>query len=249
MTNVHSIDFQKAEAALQASYGSGAARYRKDDEVEVTTPHHRRIAAKLAEMSSSFGRAISVLDVGCGTGRYFYSLQNVGRLVGMDITPEMLAAARNPVNGHLISAQSIELVRGNIFFASFAPQSFDLIYCFGMFGHGCPVTVEVCNKLHSWLAPAGYLFFDTIDLAGLPWPDRLKKRVRKALYSAAPRSLKAALDRRQKDTPFFGVTRRELEAILAVSRFSRYTVSSEVCQSPLWQGRHLECLASVPPGA
>jgi SAM-dependent methyltransferase len=241
------LDIQKAEAALQASYASRATQYRIDDDIEVKTPHHRRMAAKLAEISASFGRPISVLDAGCGTGRYFYCLRNVGHLVGMDITPEMLAAAREPVNGHLITAQSIELVRGNIFVATFTPHSFNFIYSFGMFGHGCPVTVEVCDKLHAWLAPGGCLFFDTIDVAGLPRAERAKKRVRKALYAVAPPSLKAALDRRQKGTPFFGLTRRELEDILAASKFSRSTVSSEVCQSPLWQGRHLECLASVPP--
>jgi SAM-dependent methyltransferase len=242
-----SIDVQRAEAALQASYGSGAARYRRDDDIEVKTPHHRRIAAKLAEISSSFGHNISVLDVGCGTGRYFYCLRNVARLVGMDITPEMLAAARDPVKGSLISAQSIELVRGNVFSASFAPQSFHLIYSFGMFGHGCPVTVEVCDKLHSWLTPGGYLFFDTIDVAGLPWAERLRKRVRKALYAVSPTSLKAILDQRQKDTPFFGLTQRELDRILQDSRFSRYSITSEVCVSPLWQGRHLECIATAQP--
>jgi SAM-dependent methyltransferase len=239
------MDILKAETALQASYASGAARYRKDDDVEVTTPHHRRLAKKLAELSSSFGRPISVLDVGCGTGRYFYCLQNVQRLVGMDITPEMLAAAREPVNRHLVSAQSIELVRGNAFLATFAPRSFDLIYSFGMFGHGCPVTIEVCNTFYSWLTPGGYLFFDAIDVAGLPRAERLRKQLRKRLYSVAPGSLKARLDRRQQGTPFFGLTRRELERILGASRLTRYCVTSEVCESPLWRGRHLECLAGV----
>ena len=241
------MNVEKAETALQASYAAGATRYREDDNIEVNTPHHRRLAARLAEISSSFGRPISVLDVGCGTGRYFYCLRNVDRLVAMDITPEMLAAARAPVNGHLITAQSVELVRGNIFSASFPSQSFDFIYSFGMFGHGCPVTVEVCNKLHSWLRPEGHLFFDTIDVAGLPWAERVRKRARKALYSFGPKSLKTLLDRRETDTPFFGLTRRELEDILAASTFSRFSVSSEVCESPLWQGRHLECLAEIPP--
>jgi SAM-dependent methyltransferase len=240
------MDIQRAETALQASYGAGAARYRSDDDIEVTTPQHRRLAAKLAEISFSFGRPIAVLDVGCGTGRYFYCLQNVDRLVGMDITPEMLAAARQPVNGYLVSAQSIELVRGNVFFASFAPCSFDLIYSFGMFGHGCPVTVEVCDKLYSWLAPGGCLFFDTIDLAGLPWAERVKKVVRRRIYAVAPSRLKVLLDERQKDTPFFGLTRRELARILGASRFRQFRIASEVCESPLWQGRHLECMARLP---
>jgi SAM-dependent methyltransferase len=241
------MDIQQAETALQASYASGARQYRQDDEIEVVTPHHRRLARKLAELSSSFGRPISVLDVGCGTGRYFYCLKNVSRLVGMDITPQMLAAARQPVHSNMVSAKSIELIRGNVFLAAFAPGSFELIYSFGMFGHGCPVTVEVCDKLHSWLAPGGYLFFDTIDVAGLPWAERVRKRVRKRLYSLAPSGLKALLDRRQQGTPFFGLTRRELERLLRGSRFSSFEVTSEACESPLWQGRHLECLASVPP--
>jgi ubiquinone/menaquinone biosynthesis C-methylase UbiE len=71
------MDIQKAEVALQASYASGAAQYRVDDEIEVRTPHHKRLARKLAEITSSFARPVSVLDVGCGTGRYFYCLQKV----------------------------------------------------------------------------------------------------------------------------------------------------------------------------
>ena len=239
------MDILKAETALQASYALGAARYRKDDDVEVTTPHHRRLGEALTRLSGSFGRPISALDAGCGTGRYFYCLRNVERLVGMDISPEMLAAARDPVKSELITARSIELIRGNVFMASFAPRSFDLIYSFGMFGHGCPVTVEICNQFYSWLKPGGYLFFDTIDVGGLPWAERLRKGLRKRLYAIAPDGMRAALDRRQQGTPFFGLTRRELERILGASRFTSYRVTSEVCESPLWQGRHLECLAGV----
>jgi SAM-dependent methyltransferase len=244
MFDIKAFDIEKAATALQASYATGVGQYRKDDEIEVVSPHHRRRAAKLAEISSSFGRSISVLDVGCGTGRYFYCLKHVGRLVGMDITPEMLAAARHPVNHHLVTAESIELVCGNIHLASFAPRSFDFIYSFGMFGHGCPATVEVCNRLHSWLTPGGYLFFDVIDMAGLPRLERMRKRVRKGVYSIAPKCCKALLDRRQKGTPFFAMTRRELEGILRASTFSHFAVTSLVCDSPLWQGRLLECIAS-----
>ena len=63
----------------------------------------------------------------------------------------------------------------------------------------------------------------------------------------APSRLKIMLDRRQNGMPFFGLTRRELEAILGASRFSDFTVTSEVCQSPLWRGRHLECIAGSLP--
>src|SRR5689334_11078509 len=42
------MDYQRAEAALRHSYDGTAAKYRRDDEIEITTPHHQRLAAKLA---------------------------------------------------------------------------------------------------------------------------------------------------------------------------------------------------------
>ena len=239
------MDFQRAEAALRHSYGEMASKYRSDDEIEVTSAHHKRLASRLSDISASFNRPISVLDVGCGTGRFFYCLNNVDQLVGMDISPEMRDAAKHPVNAARITARNIQLVQGNIFFATFAPRSFDLIYSFGMFGHGCPVTREVCDKLHSWLAPDGQLYFDTVDLAGLAWWERGRKLVRRALYSKLPRKLKETLDQRENNTPFFGMTKQELENILKSSPFSSFAVTSKVCESPLWQGRHLECHAWV----
>src|SRR5262245_50005916 len=102
-----SFDFEKAEAALQADYAARAALYRKDDEIEVTTPHHQHLAAILSRITGSFNRPIRVLDVGCGTGRYFYCLKNVDTLVGLDITTEMLMAARQPIFGDRISAKRV----------------------------------------------------------------------------------------------------------------------------------------------
>jgi SAM-dependent methyltransferase len=240
------IDYEKAEAALQSGYSAGAKQYRGDDEIEVTTPHHRHVTAILSRLSASFNRPISVLDVGCGTGRYFYCLENVDTLVGLDITPEMLSAARNPIYADRVSARETRLIRGNAFFAEFPRRSFDLIYSLGMFGHGCPVTVEVCNKFYEWLAPGGQLFFDVVDLGGLPWNVRFKKRIRRAIYPFLPRGLQQRIRARQNGTPFLALTARELETILRASRFSRFTVRSEVCDSPLWRGRHLECRAEVP---
>ena len=239
------MDYQRAEAALRHSYDENAAKYRRDDEIEVTSAHHQRLAAKLSAISSSFGRPISVLDAGCGTGRFFHALKNVHKLVGMDISPEMLHAARQPVKSPEITAGNIELIQRNIFFVSFPPQSFDLIYSFGMFGHGCPITKEICDKFHSWLVPGGQVFFDTVDIAGLPWWERTRKQVRKAIYPNLPQKVKTILDQRENDTPFFGLTLRELEDILRASRFSSFAVISKICESPLWQGRHLECRACV----
>jgi hypothetical protein len=105
--------------------------------------------------------------------------------------------------------------------------------------------VEICDKFYSWLTPGGQLFFDVIDLDGFSWAARAKMRVKRTLYPALPAGLKAALDRRERGTPLTAITQRELEEILRASRFSDFTVSSHLCDSPLWKGRHLECFASV----
>src|SRR5436305_1908196 len=103
------IDFEGVGENVKASYQGVAAKYRSDDEVEVTTEHHRHLRGILTTLSSSFGRPINVLDVGCGTGRYFYCLKNVASLLGLDISEEMLKIAEHPVRQADISAKRIEL--------------------------------------------------------------------------------------------------------------------------------------------
>ncbi len=108
------------------------------------------------------------MGAGCGTGRYFHCLESVERLVGLEISEDMLAAAQNPVRKEQITAARIEPRRENVYLSSFPPQSFHFIYSLGMFGHGCPVTVEVCNRFCQWLKAGGKLLFNVVDFSGLP---------------------------------------------------------------------------------
>jgi SAM-dependent methyltransferase len=238
------IDFGEVEENIKASYRAVAAKYRTDDEVEVTTEHHRHLRGILGTLSTSFGRPIRALDVGCGTGRYFYCLKNVDSLLGIDISEEMLRAAENPVRRGDVSVKRIELRCMNAYLGSFPSESFDLIYSLGMFGYGCPVTVELCNKFSEWLAPGGKLFFDAVDIVTLPLWCRARREIRNRAYAFLPQRWKNALDRRSNGVPFFGLGRKALERIMRASQFSNFSVASRVCQSPLWQGSHLECAAS-----
>lgn len=238
------INYEAVEERIRAGYREVTAQYRRDDEVEVQTENHRRLAATLKAICRSFPSAISVLDVGCGTGRYFHCLENVRVLTGIDISQEMLDEAGKPVRQKDITAAEIQLLRANIYLASFPPQTFDFIYSLGMFGHGCPVTVEICNKLHDWLKPDGKLFFDIVDFAALPWWYRARRAARKVLYPALPQAIQVALDKREQRSPFFGLTRRQLSTVLNLTRFRNFTIHSQPCHSPLWSGRHLECLAT-----
>jgi SAM-dependent methyltransferase len=237
-TNFHAIG-ENLKSAYRAAHG----QYRRDDELEVGTENHRRVSVVLKRICSSYPRPISVLDAGCGTGRYFYCLNNVARLVGIDLSPDMLASARTPVRQKEISVSQIELVCANIYSVRFPPQSLEFIYSVGMFGHGCPVTVELCNKFYHWLAIGGKLFFTVVDQATLPLLTRLRRQLCRAVSSWLPRDWQRELQARESSLPFFGLTKSKLETILRASRFDEFAVSRHRWRSPLWKGVHLECTA------
>src|SRR5689334_17015007 len=90
-------DYHRVGERVRAGYEEIATQYRDDDEIEVASANHHRLEGILNLISSSFRRPITVLDIGCGTGRYFHCLRNVNKLTGLDLSAEMLRAAQNPV--------------------------------------------------------------------------------------------------------------------------------------------------------
>jgi SAM-dependent methyltransferase len=81
----------KASTLYNPTY---ARKYRAhDDEFESSEPC-RRFADWLRQLCRTFTTPIDVLDLGCGTGRYFWALEGVRELVGIDASPAMLAEAR-----------------------------------------------------------------------------------------------------------------------------------------------------------
>lgn len=238
------MDYQAFEERLVQSYREAAGQYRRDDEIEIRTENHQRVCGNLRRISSAFGRKIRVLDVGCGTGRHFHCLKNVQSLVGVDISPEMLRAAAEPVRRQDISAEDIQLTRGNIYDISFPRASFDFIYSLGIFGYGAPLTLEICRKFYDWLGSDGRLYFNAIEISSIRPLIRARKQLKKLVYPVLPRSMKRVLDERENRLPFFALKHYELEELMRASGFSDFVVSTNVCRSPLWKGIHLECVAS-----
>jgi ubiquinone/menaquinone biosynthesis C-methylase UbiE len=238
------VNIHEVGETIKAEYREITPIYRRDDEIEVGSENHRRLRRKLRRICNSFAQPITVLDIGCGTGRFFHCLENVEELVGIDICEDMLDEARDPVRSDEIIAKGIQLIAGNIYLHSFPANSFHFIYSLGMFGHGCPVTAELCDKIHRWLVPGGVFFFNLVDFAGLPLWYRGRRTLRDLAYPMLPRSLRARLDQREQRSPFFGKTKSQLEKLMHSTCFAGgFVVRSEVCNSPLWSGRHLECLA------
>lgn len=246
------LDFKQIGEGVQSAYSrETATRYRLDDELELATPNHLHLGSVLTGITAAFGRPISVLEVGCGTGRYFHCLRNVERLVGVDVSLHMLELARHPVREERVTAKNIELRHENIYTAEFTPQSFDFIYSLGVLGGACPFTPKLANKFHDLLTPDGVVFFNVIDRGATPLVVRTKVRARGFLRSLAypllPRSVQQVLDERKKRAVHFSMTRGELETVMRSSRFERFSLSSHVCESPLWRGTHIECTAWKSP--
>ncbi len=240
-------DYRTFEKHLVTSYDEAASRYRRDDEIEVRSENHRRLCGNLGRISAAFGRAIDVLDAGCGTGRHFHCLQNVNRLVGLDLSPEMLSAAAHPVAGSDVTARNIELIRGSVYEAEFPASSFDFIYSLGVFGHGAQITTALCAKFNEWLRPGGRLYFNTIDTAIDPLRVVVRKKLRGALYPVLPQKMRRKLDERAARSPVFRMDHDALQTIVRAGGFVDFHFSPAVCRTPLWQGVHWECVATKLP--
>jgi SAM-dependent methyltransferase len=137
--------------------------YREDDESAVLTDRHQRLNNVLRDLSSSFGHDISVLDLGCGTGRYFHCVSNARRLTGIDISLHMLKEARNPVRREQITCKHIDLICGDISELAIAHESFDFIYSIGVFIRPSSFGPLMCDQLFNLVKPGGRIFITLAD--------------------------------------------------------------------------------------
>jgi len=233
---------------LAASYDRGAARYRQDDEIEMRSENYARLGGNLRRVTMNMNDA-RVLEIGCGTGRYFQWLRNVKLLVGTDLSAEMIKHARNPVRSAEMDAREIQLLQGDIYAMSFSPGAFDFIYSLGVFGYGAEITPEFCRLLHTWLAPGGTLYFNAIEEPSETSLQRLKRAVRAPIYRRLPAQLRQYWDARQKGVPLVLHSREKIERAMLAGGFSNFHLAPAVCRSPLWSGVHLECMASKAPGS
>jgi SAM-dependent methyltransferase len=222
-----------------------SATYRREDETALarggTTTHYGELIRNLA---GAFNRPIDVLDVGCGTGRYFHSLTNTRRLVGLDTSPDMLEQARHPVREELISAQTIELVCGDVFSLKDDYGPFDLIYSVGVLGEFAPIDAMLLQRLASLLKPDGVLFTTAVDTHSrlrmkVNGRTTLTRRGLNKVFRRLPPAVRVRLNRYL--SPCY-VTRADLEAAFRASNFTTYTISA-FKHSPGWRGTHFDCIA------
>jgi SAM-dependent methyltransferase len=224
---------KQARDQYNAAYSIG---YRQSDDKGLGSPTHADYENLVTAVSSAFNRPIDVLDLGCGTGRYFHCLRNVKSLTGVDISPDMLVQAKQPVGPPLTFAP--QLLCSNLSEVTFGPCSFDLIYSIGVLGEFMPFDSYLCRRIASWLRPGGTFAFSVIDKASqrqTSW----KRQLALNTYRLLPKSLKVLVTARTKA---LGLDERELRTILT-PHFQAATVTQRR-HSP--NGRwHLVCIATV----
>jgi SAM-dependent methyltransferase len=183
----------RASALYDAAY---ARRYRRhDDEFERSEPC-RRFAEWLQQVCATFSEPIDVLDLGCGTGRYFWALRRVRELIGIDASPAMLNEARDPYQADRISARSVKLVEGDLFGYDFGADRFDLVYSIGVLAEHVPFDDTVVRLIQRWLRPGGRFAFTTVHPDSPSIPLTLRRRIGHAVARVAPAPLRRRVHRR-----------------------------------------------------
>jgi SAM-dependent methyltransferase len=140
-----------------------------------------RFSGWIGRVCDDFDSPIDVLDMGCGTGRYFQALRRVKSLAGIDVSRPMLelAARRGAAVPQLSFRQGDASVVA-------LPANHDLIFSrFGIMFFDDPAAAFV--NLKSWLAPGGRLAFCCWRSArDNPWATIGAIAVREALGLEAP---------------------------------------------------------------
>lgn len=173
-----------------------AKRYRQHDEELSQVEAYRAFCDWLSDVCASFHRPIDVLDVGCGTGRYFAALRHVNALVGLDASGAMLAEAANPVDAGRITARTIQLVEGDALTQEFPSESFDLVYSIGVLAEHTPFDERIVSNVARWLRPGGRFAFTTVHPDSTSIPGTPGRTLGRALLPFSPEPLRRWLRHR-----------------------------------------------------
>lgn len=213
-----------------------AVGYRESDERAAERGELDATAARLRAICRSYDREITVLDLGCGTGRFFHAIENARLLLGIDASDDMLAEAAHPVREAEVSAREVALRKGDLTRLDLPPASFDLVYSIGVLGNHAPFDVDVATSVHRLLTPDGHFVFSIVDRDSKP--RSLRRRLGERMLPVLPGPLRRAAAARQHT---FYMTRTELEHTLDAAGFSHRDIDRTTSTSPDWTGAVFDC--------
>ncbi len=184
---------ERAAALYDEAY---ARRYRDRDDALESVASNRDLIEWLGSVCDRFDHPIDVLDLGCGTGRYFWGLRKVSTLTGIDASAPMLDEARRPIHAERLAALPVTLVQGDLLNHAFAAGSFDLVYSIGVLAEHVPLNRAFVGRVHGWLKPGGRFAFTTVHPASPSVPRTMPRRLASAAVDLLPRAMTGSLHQR-----------------------------------------------------
>jgi SAM-dependent methyltransferase len=214
-----------------------AAEYRESDDRGFGTPYHVDYEHLLSEVTNVSASTLSILDVGCGTGRYWHALHHARSIIGVDVSFDMLHEAKAPVCAEKITAP-ISLLQSEILNLPFHPQTFDFVYCIGVLGDFFPFDVSVCERLGSLVKPGGRLLLTVKDCRS-PCATSWKRELALRLLPFMPRSLQRAMSVRLRHR--LSCSEAELRTVFDAFPWSQYTITERKVEAQC--RKHWICVA------
>ena len=170
-----------------------ARKYRERDDELQQVESNQQLIDWLGQVCDRFVQPIDVLDLGCGTGRYFWGLRKVKTLVGLDASAPMLAEARQPIHAERLTAERVSLVHGDLATHDFATASFDLVYSIGVLAEHVRLDDGLIARVRRWLRPGGRFAFTTVHPASPSVPRTTGRRLAEWALPLMPASLSGRL--------------------------------------------------------
>lgn len=215
-----------------------ARRYRQHDEELGRVDAYLAFCDWLRDICARFALSgvdgIDVLDLGCGTGRYFAALRRVNVLVGLDASGAMLAEAAHPIGADQITAKTIRFVEGDVLTQPFPAGSFDLVYSIGVLAEHTPFDTRIVDNVATWLRPGGRFAFTTVHPDSSSIPKTLGRTLGRAALPLSPAPLRNWLRARLTAGGQYAD-----EALIVERLGSRFFVES---MARLESEAHLHCL-------
>jgi SAM-dependent methyltransferase len=157
-----------ARARENARYYIAVTQWRTEEEFDSSGA--RDVALFFAGDEELLDRAATVVDLGCGIGRMArYVAPRVSRLIGIDVSGEMVRQAR----ARLAGTENVEFVEGDgNSLAPIASGTIDLVYSHIVFQHlPRPVVLDYFRETWRVLKPGGRFVFQLPEALGAPPPE------------------------------------------------------------------------------
>ncbi len=167
-------------------------------------------------------KPLSILELGCGTGRYFFFLSNVRKLTGVDISADMLKSAAQNIENNLPALVPVTNFVNSSIEAFNTNEKYDFIFSIGTLGEYCVFNTEVLTRILSYLNTNGFLFFTIVDSESFANDEYvgLRKRLLRSILKIFPEKIRDRFDARAlviADWKDLFLSKDQVEAVLRSS--------------------------------